>query len=319
MDVVKGVVSRLLELRQRDPTRFRLYLAAFAMGLWVFGPRLNRWIVAPKDVSGKTVLITGAASGLGRGLCFKFAAAGKCKIVAWDINEEALVSLKKDLDSGFDNGTSVHTFKVDLCSREQIYEVAKKVKKDVGDVDILVNNAGIVSGKPFLQCEDSQIERTMGVNVMAHFWTCKAFLQSMWDQNSGHIVTVASNAGTLGVNKLADYCASKFAAIGFDESLRIELKQAGKTGVKTSMIAPFYIKTGMFDGVKSRILPLLEPDDVVEAIFDAILYDEPTVFLPFFVRFLPLFRALLPTHWFDAVNNFIGVNRTMDDFTGRLK
>jgi len=77
----------------------------------------------------------------------------------------------------------------------QIYEAATLVKKDVGDVDILVNNAGIVSGKSFLECSDSQIDRTMKVNILAHFWTVKAFLPKMVERNSGHVVSIASSAG----------------------------------------------------------------------------------------------------------------------------
>ena len=89
----------------------------------------------------------------------------------------------------------------------------------------MVNCAGVVSGKSFLDLSESQIERTMSVNTMALFWTAKAFLPEMMEAGSGHLVTMASAAGTIGVAGLADYCASKWAAVGLDESLRVELKQ----------------------------------------------------------------------------------------------
>lgn len=83
--------------------------------------------------------------------------------------------------------------------------------------------------------------------------TVKAFLPIMVEHNSGHIVTIASMAGHVGVAKLVDYCSSKAAACGFDEALRLELEVRGATGVHTSLICPYFIRsTGMFDQVNSR-------------------------------------------------------------------
>ena len=93
----------------------------------------------------------------------------------------------------------------------------------MGHVSILVNNAGIVSGTALLDTPDSKIIRTFDVNILAHFWTLKAFLPAMISQKDGHIVNVASLAGHSGTHKLVDYCASKFAAVGLDEALRVEL------------------------------------------------------------------------------------------------
>lgn len=81
----------------------------------------------------------------------------------------------------------------------------------------------------------------------------KAFLPSMIENNDGHIVTIASMAGYVGVAKLVDYCSSKAAACGFDESLKLELESKGIKGVRTSLVCPFFIRsTGMFDDVNSR-------------------------------------------------------------------
>lgn len=72
--------------------------------------------------------------------------------------------------------------------------------------------------------------------------------------NHGHIVNIASAAGLTGVTGLADYCASKFAVVGFTESLSMELASLEKTGVKTTVVCPFYIDTGMFKGVKTKLV-----------------------------------------------------------------
>lgn len=104
----------------------------------------------------------------------------------------------------------------------------------------------------------------MNINTTAHHWTVRETLPDMLANNHGHIVTIASIAGWVGVRGLADYCASKFGAVGFDESLRFELR-AKKSKVKTTCICPYFINTGMFDGAKSRF-PLLLPI-LTESIF----------------------------------------------------
>jgi len=110
-----------------------------------------------------------------------------------------------------------------------------------------------------LENSEIKIKTTIDVNTTSHAWTVKKILPSMIKRNSGHIVTIASVAGFFGVSGLADYCASKFGAVGFNESLRMELRTLNSQ-VKTTCICPFYIDTGMFHGVKSRfsfLLPIL--------------------------------------------------------------
>ena len=151
------------------------------------------------------------------------------------------------------NGGTAYAYTVDLCSRQKIYEAAGKVKSDIGSVHILINNAGIVSGSTVLDTPDDKIIRTFDVNVLAHFWTIKSFLPDMISMKKGHIVNIASLAGHSGTNKLVDYCSSKFAAVGLDESLKIELKVQGHDYVATTVVCPYYINTGMFSGVISKV------------------------------------------------------------------
>merc|ERR1711931_399147 len=99
-----------------------------------------------------------------------------------------------------------------MSSREDIYRVAEKTKEQVGLVTILVNNAGIVSGSTLLETPDTKIVKTFEVNILAHFWTIKAFMPDMIEKKRGHIVNIASLAGQASINKLVDYCSSKFAA-----------------------------------------------------------------------------------------------------------
>jgi all-trans-retinol dehydrogenase (NAD+) len=131
-------------------------------------------------------------------------------------------------------------------------------------------------------------------------------------------VTIGSASSLIGVARLTDYSASKWAAMGFDESLRAELAKTAP-GVKTTVVCPYYIDTGMFRGVKSRfpwLLPILDPDAVADRVVDAIARDRQRVWMPPALYLLPLMRVL-PVGVFDAVATFLGVNASMDRFTGR--
>merc|ERR1712226_1011410 len=133
-----------------------------------------------KDISGQVLLITGGGSGIGR------------LVVTWDINtagnKETVEMIKKE-------GHRAFAFTVDMSNKEAIYDAARQTKEEVGPVTILVNNAGIVSGSTILETPDSKIIKTFEVNVLAHFWTIKAFLPDMIKNRSGHVVNIASLAG----------------------------------------------------------------------------------------------------------------------------
>lgn len=270
-----------------------------------------------KDISKDTVLITGAAMGLGKGLAKRFAALG-CRLVLWDINFEELGNTSKEISAEFPQ-VDVFTFKVDLSNRDDIYAAADRVKKEVGTVTILVNNAGIVTGKPILECPDHLMELTMKVNTIAHFWTVKAFLPAMLEQNHGHIVTIASQAGHCGVAGLADYCASKFGAVGFDESLRMELRKMNKTGVKTTCVCPYVINTGMFDGAKDKFIPMLQQKYVEKKIVQAVLTNQEVLMLPRFCYLLTPIKGLFPVDIYDDLCELTGTRELMDSFKGRAK
>jgi len=267
------------------------------------------------EVAGKTVLITGGASGIGRRTALQLAQLG-ARLVVWDINAENLESVLAELRTA--GPAEPYGYLCDVANRAEVYEVASRVASQVGRVDVLINNAGIVSGKPFLELPDEKIEATFRINTMALFWTAKAFLPDMLARDHGHIVTIASASGYVGVARLADYAASKWAAVAFDESLRVELKK-NRSGVRTTVVCPYYINTGMFRGVRSRfprLLPILEEQQVASRIVRAIRRGQRRVVLPPFVSLVPLARVL-PVAVFDALMTFLGINSSMDHFLGR--
>ncbi|NWR89004.1 RDHE2 dehydrogenase, partial [Furnarius figulus] len=272
-----------------------------------------------KNVSGEIVLITGAASGVGRLLSLKFAKLG-ATLVLWDVNQEGL---KETVRLARENGaTRVQCYICDCSKRQDVYRVADQVKKEVGDVSILVNNAGIVTGKNFINSPDSLVEKTMEVNTMAHLWTYKAFLPAMIASNHGHLVSIASSAGLCGGTRLSDYCASKFAAIGFAESIDIEMRTLGKTGVKTTIVCPYTINTGMFDGVKNKwphLLPMLDPEYVAEKIVTAVRQNQEMLLIPRILYFLFVLKNILPWKATVLLLDYFGVLHVMDTFKGRPK
>lgn len=268
------------------------------------------------EIPGKTVVITGGASGMGRLLALKLARLGGT-VMIYDLNDEALRAVVEEIKA--QTGRDAHGFVCDVSDREAVYRTADEVHESVGKVDILINNAGVVSGRRLMDAPDEKVEAVFGVNVLALYWVTKSFLPDMLEKGSGHIVTVASAAGLLGVDKQTDYSASKHAAIGFTESLRVELKKTGYPTIKTTIVEPFYVDTGMFEGVKTRfrrILPILKQDEVTDRIVKAIRKDRQELRMPFVVNLLPALR-LLPVDVFDRLTDFFGINASMDEFVGR--
>jgi all-trans-retinol dehydrogenase (NAD+) len=266
-------------------------------------------------IAGKNVLITGGASGMGRLVARRVAALGG-NLVLWDVNPDNLERVRAEAERASGRPALAHV--CDVSDRAQVYETANRVKASIGPLDILVNSAGVVTGAPFLELPDEKVELTFGVNALALFWTAKAFLPDMIARNSGHLVTIASASGYVGVANLADYSASKWAAIGFDESLRAELRKTAP-GVRTTVVCPYYVDTGMFKGVRSRfprLLPILKEERVADRIVSAIQRNKRRVVMPPLVHLVPLLRPL-PVALFDAVNDFLGVNVSMERFVGR--
>ena len=198
---------------------------------------------------------------------------------------------------------------VDVTDSAAVAEAAETA----GPIDVLINCAGVVTGKPLLESSEAAIRRTFEVNTLASYWTTRAFLPGMRERDRGTVVTIASAAGLVGVARQTDYSASKWAAIGFTESLRAELRGSG-SAVRTLVVAPYYIDTGMFAGVRTRVpllLPILHEVDVASQILDAIASGRQQLVLPPMARLVPLLRVL-PVRVFDAVMDLFGINHTMD-------
>ncbi len=191
-----------------------------------------------KSVQGKTVLVTGAAMGLGKLFATKAVTEGAAAVVLWDINEAALVETVEELQAA---GGNIHAYVVDVSDAEAIGAASALVLDEVGPVDVLFNNAGIVRGNTyFWETEDvAQIQQTMAINSVAPMLITREFLPGMIGKDSEcRIVNIASSAGLVSNPRMAVYAASKWAAIGWSDSVRLELEQAGYDHIKVTTVCP---------------------------------------------------------------------------------
>ncbi|HPF51769.1 MAG TPA: SDR family oxidoreductase [Draconibacterium sp.] len=262
----------------------------------------------------KTALITGGASGIGKLMGRLFLERG-ARLVIWDIDQNKIENTLAEFKS---LGT-VHSYRVDVSSTVEINKAAQQVKKEVGTIDILINNAGIVVGKYFSEHSGTDILKTMEINALAPMYVTNEFLPAMLEQNSGHICNIASAAGTISNPKMSVYAASKWSVVGWSDSLRVEMKQQ-KKNVGVTTIMPYYINTGMFDGVHSK-LPILKPERAAKTILRAIEKNKKLITIPgYMYRVTRLGQAIMPLGVFDwFAGDFLGIYKTMEHFTGHKK
>ena len=266
---------------------------------------------AGTPITGSRVLVTGGGRGLGRGIALRAAARGAAEVVLWDVDGERARQVADEITAHHRRASASV---VDVGDAGEVAAAAAAT----GDIDVVVSCAGVVTGRRLVDADEDAIRRTFEVNTLALYWVTRAFLPGMVRRDRGTVVTIASAAGMVGVARQTDYSASKFAAVGFTESLRAELRAEGSR-VRTLLVCPYYIDTGMFEGVRTRVpwlLPILREDDVARAVVDGIERGRAQLVLPPAVWLVPGMR-LLGTRGFDALMDVLGINHTMDHFVGR--
>lgn len=239
---------------------------------------------------------------------------GARMLVIWDINQANIDSTVAELSTK----GNVKGYRVDVSNFDAVKATYEQVKRDCGGVDILINCAGIVRGnRTFEHQTVEDIDLTLAVNTKAPMYTTLCMLPDMIARDSGHICTIASAGGMLSNPKMSVYAASKWAAIGWSDSVRIELKQA-RSGVHVTTVAPYYINTGMFDGVRSPIFPILDPERTSRKIIRAIERNKDFRGIPFGFHFIRLMQGIFPTVVFDWLfGSVLGIYSAMDNFKGR--
>lgn len=270
-----------------------------------------------KTVEGRTVLVTGAAMGMGRLYAGLAVAENAASVVLWDVDGPRLEQVRDELAA---RGARIHAHAVDLASSADIRTAAARVRVEAGTPDIVINNAGIVRSDWFWEQDPAAIDAIVRVNTLGPMHVAHEFLPAMIERGTpARVLNVTSASGLLSVPRMAAYTASKWAAIGWSDTLRLELERAGHGHVRVTTLVPSYIRTGMFDGARAPLLtPLLDPQYVVERAWKAMKQGRPQLLLPWPVRLSMLLRGLLPRRAWDALaGGPLGVYDSMERFTGR--
>lgn len=274
-----------------------------------------------RSVKGKRVLVTGGAMGMGRLFAERAIAEQAAAVVLWDVNEAALNDTLNELA---DSATEISGYIVDVADAEEVAGTAAAVLDDLKGIDVLINNAGVVRGNKYFWETDLEhdTKATIDINTLGPMYVAHEFLPAMIAESGEcRMLNLASAAGFTPNPRMAVYAASKWAVIGWSDSVRLELKQAGLDHVKVTTVCPYYVRTGMFDGARSApLLPILDPADVVEEAWGAMLAGRPFVVMPKTVMLSEMLKGVLPTGVRDFIaDHVIGVYHTMDDFTGRAE
>lgn len=191
-----------------------------------------------EDFNGRVVVITGAASGIGREMALAFARRG-ARIAACDIDGESLGAVRSELEAV---GCEVYTEVVDVSKAWQVEEFSQNVYRDLDRVDVLCNNAGIAVGGAFEDIALEDWDRIIGVNLEGVVNGCYYFYPRMIEQGGGHIVNTSSGAGLAPLPALSPYNCTKFGVVGFSETLRSE---GAIHGIGVSVLCPGIVATNI--------------------------------------------------------------------------
>jgi NAD(P)-dependent dehydrogenase (short-subunit alcohol dehydrogenase family) len=197
-----------------------------------------------KTIAGKSVVVTGASSGLGRGLALEFARAGAAKVAMIDVDEEGLAGTKVLVEA---QGARATTRRVDVSVYSQMEEFASGLLAEWGAVDILVNNAGVGVGGELKDVDVRDFDWIVGINLMGEVYGTRLFLPQMIERGSGHIVNIASLSGLVLLPFHLPYTTTKFGLAGFSEALWAE---ARRFGVGVTLVCPGAIKTSILQNTR---------------------------------------------------------------------
>jgi NAD(P)-dependent dehydrogenase (short-subunit alcohol dehydrogenase family) len=213
------------------------------------------------DIKDRIVVVTGAASGIGRALCLAFAAAGAKAIACVDIDIEGAHSIALEI-----NGLAIG---VDVASEGQIAVLIDTVERELGPIDLFCSNAGVlIEGGSEVATADWQ--RLWDINVMAHVWAARHVVPRMIARGGGYLLNTASAAGLLNQIGSAPYGVTKHAAVGLAEWLAMT---HGDDGIKVSLLCPQAVRTAMTEGFEDHVAAIdgmLDPADAAQACIEAI-------------------------------------------------
>jgi NAD(P)-dependent dehydrogenase (short-subunit alcohol dehydrogenase family) len=214
------------------------------------------------DVRDKTIVVTGAASGIGRALARRFAADGARTVVAADIDGDGAAAVATEV-----GGSAA---RVDVSAEAEIAQLVDQVEREHGPIDLFCSNAGILAVGGH-ELADETWRRSLDVNVMAHVWAARHLVPRMLERGGGHLLNTASAAGLLIQIGSAPYTVTKHAAVGFAEWLAVTY---GDRGIAVSVLCPQAVDTQMTAGIEgggvAGVDGMLAPEAVADAVIQGL-------------------------------------------------
>jgi meso-butanediol dehydrogenase/(S,S)-butanediol dehydrogenase/diacetyl reductase len=198
------------------------------------------------EFNGKVALVTGGGSGIGAEIVRQLAVAGAAVVIS-DIDLAAAEAVRSEIIA---QGHKAIAVQHDVTSAAAASAVVARAEADLGPIDILVNNAGVSGNSPFLEMTEEEWDRVLNINLKGHFLTARAVLPGMVARSYGRVINMSSICGKQGFPNIAHYCSSKFAIIGFTQSLAAEF---AKSGITVNSICPGIIDTPINRHVINRI------------------------------------------------------------------
>jgi NADP-dependent 3-hydroxy acid dehydrogenase YdfG len=258
----------------------------------------------PKNLSGKVAAITGGARGIGLATAKAMSAKGM-RVSIGDLDADLAQRAAEELGGG------AIASELDVTDRESFEAFIDETERSLGPLDVLVNNAGIMPVGPFLEETDETALRQIDINVHGVIYGMKIAIPRMLERGSGHVVNVASAAGKGGFPGIATYCASKHAVVGVSEAVRGETVD---TGVELSVVMPTFVNTELISGAqKARFVKVPEPEDVADAIVDAIEHERFDVWVPRETGGINKFMQLLPRRGREAVAKLLKADKVLTE------
>ncbi|MCU0265974.1 MAG: SDR family NAD(P)-dependent oxidoreductase [Actinomycetia bacterium] len=265
-----------------------------------------------REVQGKRVLVTGGAAGIGLAIAESFGTRG-AEVVLADLDE---VSAHRAAEALRDRGIRATGYRLDVTDVDEVAALRDRVTAELGPIDVLVNNAGTVAGGAFTDVPVEAHQRTLRVNTEGPVVVTHAFLPGLVARPEAHVVTVASVAGWGPAPFGVAYGASKWGAVGFSESLRLELAQLGHRHVGVTVVCPSVVDTGLFEGVPPlKLTRVLTPAEVGEATVHGVLHGRAIVLVPWLSKIAPALQAL-PRPLYDRTVGLFGGPRMMATWRG---
>ncbi|WP_280370075.1 SDR family oxidoreductase [Nocardia wallacei] len=263
-------------------------------------------MTARAGLAGRTVAVTGGARGIGRAIAGVLAEAG-ARVVIGDIDADAAAATGAEL-------ALTAALPLDVTDPESFRAFLDAAQAATGPLDVLVNNAGIMPVGRFAAEQDAITRRILDINVYGVLLGTKLALPGMLDRGRGHIITVASLAGTNPTPGMATYCASKQAVLGFTDVMRLEHRGSG---VRFSAVLPTFTRTELIAGTRAPMGLLADPGDVARAVAGLIVRPRRRVTVTRLAGVLAVFNGLTPRPIGEFFARRLGVDRIFTDEVDR--